>query len=91
MLSGGAAPAITGNVATSKSYGSIGTNSIGASVAISVAGRGATPINFLLDCGNNKHSAYNTNLPFPFPDALQEFSVQTTGLEHSMAFILLQP
>ncbi len=80
LLSGGAAPAITGNVATSKSYGSVGTNSIGGSVAISVAGGVATQINFLMDGGDNNDSAYNTNLPFPFPDALQEFSVQTTGL-----------
>ncbi len=80
LLSGGAAPAITGNVATSKSYGSVGTNSIGASVAVSVAGGVATQINFLMDGGDNNDSAYNTNLPFPFPDALQEFSVQTTGL-----------
>lgn len=35
--------------------------------------------NFLLDGGNNVDEATNVNDPFPFPDALQEFSVQTTN------------
>ena len=46
----------------------------------SLAGGQANQINFLLDGGDNNTPSYNTNLPFPFPDALQEFSVQTTGL-----------
>jgi Carboxypeptidase regulatory-like domain len=35
--------------------------------------------NFLLDGGNNVDEQTNVNDPFPFPDALQEFSVQTTN------------
>jgi hypothetical protein len=35
--------------------------------------------NFLLDGGNNVDEMTNTNGPFPFPDALQEFSVQTSN------------
>ena len=80
LLSGGAAPAPTGNVVTSKTYGSVGVNAIGGAVSISVAGGQPNQVNFLLDGGDNNDPAYNTNLPFPFPDALQEFSVQTTGL-----------
>ncbi len=80
LLSGGAAPAPTGNVVSSKTYGSVGVNAIGGAVSISVAGGQPNQVNFLLDGGDNNDPAYNTNLPFPFPDALQEFSVQTTGL-----------
>ena len=80
LLAGGAAPAPTGNVVSSKTYGSVGVNAIGGAVSISVAGGQPNQVNFLLDGGDNNDPAYNTNLPFPFPDALQEFSVQTTGL-----------
>ncbi len=80
LLSGSAAPTVTGHVASSSSYGSIGVNAIGGAVAISVAGGQSNQLNFLLDGGDNNDPAFNTNLPFPFPDALQEFSVQTTGL-----------
>jgi hypothetical protein len=59
-------------MATSKNYPS--------SVTISVAGGQANGTNFLLDGGDNNDAFSNVNLPFPFPDALQEFSVQTTGL-----------
>lgn len=37
-------------------------------------------MNFLLDGGDNNDSFSNVNLPIPFPDAIQEFSVQTNGL-----------
>jgi Carboxypeptidase regulatory-like domain len=80
LLSGGAAPTGNGNITSSKTYGSSGGSAIGGSVNISVSGGQGNQINFLLDGGDNNDPAYNTNLPFPFPDALQEFSVQTTGL-----------
>ena len=35
--------------------------------------------NYLLDGGNNVDEMTDANDPFPFPDALQEFSVQTTN------------
>ena len=81
LLSGGSAqtPA-NGDIISSKTYGNVGVNAIGGSVAISVSGGQPNQINFLLDGGDNNDPAYNSNLPFPFPDALQEFSVQTTGL-----------
>ena len=37
-------------------------------------------MNYLLDGGDHNDSATNINLPVPFPDALQEFSVQTSSL-----------
>ena len=81
LLSGGSAqtPA-NGDIISNKTYGATGVNAIGGAVAISVSGGQPNQINFLLDGGDNNDPAYNTNLPFPFPDALQEFSVQTTGL-----------
>ncbi|SNS99514.1 Carboxypeptidase regulatory-like domain-containing protein [Granulicella rosea] len=35
--------------------------------------------NYLLDGGNNTDEMTNVNAPYPFPDALQEFSVQTSN------------
>jgi len=46
----------------------------------SIAGGAANGVNFLLDGGDNNDAFSNVNLPIPFPDALQEFSVQTEGL-----------
>ncbi len=46
----------------------------------SVAGGAANGVNFLLDGGDNNDAFSNVNLPIPFPDAVQEFGVQTSGL-----------
>src|SRR5439155_509793 len=35
---------------------------------------------YLLDGGDNTDTMTNVNLPFPFPDALQEFNVETSAL-----------
>src|ERR1700733_4289887 len=48
--------------------------------AISVAGGQANGTNYLLDGGEHMDTFSNVNLPFPFPDAIQEFSVQTSSL-----------
>ena len=48
-------------------------------VAISVAGGLRTGVAYTLDGALNSDFYDNTNLPFPFPDALQEFSVVTSG------------
>jgi hypothetical protein len=48
-------------------------------VAISVAGGLRTGVAYSLDGALNSDFYDNTNLPFPFPDALQEFSVSTSG------------
>jgi hypothetical protein len=48
--------------------------------SIAVAGGQPDTTNYLMDGGDNNDSFSNVNLPFPFPDALQEFSVQTNSL-----------
>ncbi len=50
------------------------------SVTISVAGGQDNTTNYMLDGADNNDAFTNVNLPFPFPDALQEFSVQTSDL-----------
>lgn len=72
VLSGAAVNAPGGGMTGSKNYAS--------STTISVAGGQANGVNYLLDGGDHNDSATNINLPVPFPDALQEFSVQTSSL-----------
>ncbi len=72
LISGASEPAPSSNMISSKNYPS--------SVAISVAGSQGNGTNYVLDGGDNNDSFSNVNLPFPFPDALQEFSVDTSVL-----------
>jgi hypothetical protein len=51
-----------------------------ASGTFSVAGSQANGINYLLDGGDNNDAFSNVNLPIPFPDAIEEFSVMSNGL-----------
>lgn len=55
------------------------TKTFPAAVSITANGSQATQQNFLLNGGNNLDEMTNVNAPFPFPDALQEFSVQTSN------------
>jgi len=57
-----------------------GNKNFYSSTTISVAGGQGNSVNYLLDGGDNNDSFTNVNLPIPFPDALQEFSVQTGSL-----------
>ena len=50
-----------------------------AAVTISVNGGSQTGINYQLDGGDNVDQYTNVNQPFPMPDSLQEFSVQTSN------------
>ena len=52
----------------------------GGSNMFSVAGSQANGITFLLDGGDDNDAFSNVGLPIPFPDAVQEFNVQTNGL-----------
>jgi hypothetical protein len=74
LLSGGAAipPNAASRVITTHDYPS--------SVGVSIAGGQINGNNYLLDGGDHNDTHSNVNLPFPFPDALQEFSVQTSGV-----------
>ena len=78
MLSGVATGTMTlngGDLTGSKNMG--GSNGSG---QFSVAGGAANGLNYLLDGGDNNDAFSNVNMPIPFPDAVQEFSVQTNGL-----------
>ena len=48
-------------------------------VTISANGTRANQTNYLLDGGNNVDEYTNVNAPFPMPDSVQEFSVQTSN------------
>lgn len=71
---------LSGAALTTPGGGMTGTKSFFSSTTISVAGGQANGVNYLLDGGDNNDSFSNVNLPIPFPDALQEFSVQTSSL-----------
>jgi len=55
------------------------TKTFPAAVTVSVNGSRTADTNFMFDGGNNIDEYTNVNQPFPFPDALQEFSVQTSN------------
>jgi Carboxypeptidase regulatory-like domain len=67
--------------------GSVGANQLGsthgstfpAAITISTNGSRTNYASYNLDGGNQTDTLTDVNLPFPFPDALQEFSVQTSN------------
>ena len=70
-LSGGSTPAPGGDFTGSKySYQTI---------AVSIAGSGGNTTQWKLDGGDNNDYMSNGNLPFPFPDAVSQFSVESTA------------
>jgi hypothetical protein len=71
-LSGGSTPAPAGDFTGSKySYQTI---------SVSIAGGGGNTTMWRLDGGDNNDYMANGNLPFPFPDAVSQFSVESTVL-----------
>jgi hypothetical protein len=60
--------------------GDTGSKTYFSSTRISVAGGQGNGTAYLLDGGENTDAMSNVNLPFPFPDALQEFSVETSAV-----------
>ncbi len=70
--SGGSSPAPAGDFTGSKySYQTI---------SVSIAGGGGNTTLWRLDGGDNQDYMANGNLPYPFPDAVSEFSVESTDL-----------
>jgi hypothetical protein len=55
------------------------TKTFPVAVTVSVNGTRSSDTNFMFDGGNNIDEYTNVNQPFPFPDALQEFSIQTSN------------
>lgn len=71
-LAGAAATAPNADLISAKNYPN--------EAPISVAGGLATGTTYLLDGGTYNDPFNNLNLPLPFPDALQEFKVETSAL-----------
>jgi hypothetical protein len=70
--SGGSSPAPAGDFTGSKySY---------ATISVSIAGGGGNTTLWRLDGGDNQDYMANGNLPYPFPDAVSQFSVESTDL-----------
>jgi hypothetical protein len=70
--SGGSSPAPAGDFTGTKySY---------ATISVSIAGGGGNTTLWRLDGGDNQDYMANGNLPYPFPDAVSEFSVESTDL-----------
>ena len=72
LLSGAAVIAPPSDLKSSKNYPT--------SAAISVAGGQSNGTYYLVDGGDHADSFGLINLPLPFPDAVQEFSVQTNAI-----------
>jgi len=60
--------------------GAVSSRGVPGGVNISVAGGLPTGVGYTLDGAVHNNPQQNTNLPLPFPDALQEFRVATSGL-----------
>ncbi|MBZ5601424.1 MAG: TonB-dependent receptor [Acidobacteriia bacterium] len=70
-LSGGATTAPAGDLNSNKNY---------PTTTISVGGGLPNAVSFVMDGASNNDPFNNLNLPFPFPDALQEFKVETSAV-----------
>ena len=78
-LSGATTPAPVSNVGG-------GRRGFSGGDAISIAGGMSFGVTYILDGANHNTPTTNLNLPVPFPDALQEFKVETSALaaQHGM-------
>jgi hypothetical protein len=62
----------------SSTFGNQPVGGQAAAVTVSTNGSSQTAVNYQLDGGDNVDQYTNVNQPFPMPDSLQEFSVQTS-------------
>jgi len=67
-------------LATAAPAADLNTNKNYPTVTISVAGGQANGMTYIMDGGTHNDPFNNLNLPTPFPDALQEFKVETSSL-----------
>jgi len=67
---------LTGGTSEGRSF----RGSYPTSASPSIAGGMAGSVSYWLDGGTNNDPLSNQNLPLPFPDALQEFKVETSSL-----------
>jgi hypothetical protein len=66
--------------ASGNSGDSVSSNKPAGTKEFSVNGSRNTNLRFTLDGGENMDSLFGLNVPFPFPDAVQEFSAQTSNM-----------
>jgi hypothetical protein len=82
-LAGGATPAPGGDYNSNKNYPTFGTGgTIGGSPggALSIGGGLPTGVTYILDGSTHNDPFNNLNLPLPFPDATQEFKLESSSL-----------
>ena len=72
FLSGASTTGPNGQINTTKNYQN--------ETIIALAGPGVAGVSYMLDGGTYNDPFNALNLPFPFPDALQEFKVETSAL-----------
>src|SRR5262245_45413726 len=74
-------------VATTSTQGTLNPGSRNyPTLIMQVATRTQTPVTDNPDGGNHNDPYINLNLPLPFPDAMQEFKVETSGLAAQYGF-----
>jgi len=71
---------LTGASVTAPGGDQVGSKDYWSSTTISIAGGKSSGTNYMLDGAEHVDTLMNVNMPFPFPDALQEFSVETSTL-----------
>lgn len=71
---------VTGGAVTAPGNDMVGSKNYATSTVIAVAGGQGNYNNYVLDGGYHTDNFTNVNLPFPFPDALREFSVESNSL-----------
>ncbi len=72
---------ITGGAVDANVNGDVqGNKTFATSVVMSIAGGQGNATDYRLDGGDHNDYQTNINLPFPFPDAVAQFSVETTAL-----------
>ena len=77
-LVAGAVMAPSNGAFQSSTFGNQAVGGQAAAVTVSTNGSSQTAVNYQLDGGDNMDQYTNVNQPFPMPDSLLEFSVQTS-------------
>lgn len=78
-LVAGATSAPSNGAFQASTFGNQKVGGQASAVTISTNGSSQTAVNYQLDGGDNVDQYTNVNQPFPMPDSLQEFSVQTSN------------
>lgn len=79
LLSAGVVPATDANASSGITNQGDGVKSAIGSMTLSINGNPNNDNEYTLDGADNNDTMSNLGLPFPFPDAVREFSIQTAG------------